>query len=501
MVLELVIFIIVTLVIILVFAVVYISSEVAPVLDYEHEPYHNHKELFETGAFADINIEDELGENAFFEVYNGPDLLYSSRPKKATPSIAINYLEWIPTVEAITIKLAKLPNSKLFMSYLNSEEVLIDYYIIQNNNLIDGMAITGDKTINEEMLGILKGYYQTFKIRRVTLHSGQIVVFFTPNFVLDNDQALQSQLATIAIALLCIVTISTMLYLSRINSKITKPLQKLQVLIEQFEVGKVSEKGFLNGPKEFMYIVNKFDQMSLKTLKLQKEKEQSHLNKQKLLSEISHDLKTPMAVIKSYAKALGSDLLSSEEKQQYLTTIVDKIDDLSGKIDEFYLYNKLESPDLPLNLTDIDIYEYVRSYLIAVYDDITSLGCQLDIDIPEQHTNVKVDVKLMNRALDNIIFNSVKHNRSAVKIQVSLYSEQDNIVIRVRDNGKGIPNHILNDIFKPYVTDDVSKPADQGSGLGLAIARRIVEKHSGQLTASAAAIPEYSIEFCIRLTV
>ena len=244
-----------------------------------------------------------------------------------------------------------------------------------------------------------------------------------------------------------------------------------------------SEKTTLSysGPKELEQIISTFNDMSERLNDSEKKRIQTENEKQKMLADISHDLKTPITVIQGYAKAVSEGLVPQDEEKRYLDTICAKAENLSELINKFYEYSKLEHPEFNLVREKADLCEYFREYLAAKYEELDLQGFDMDIDIPDQIIEYSFDRFQLKRVFENIISNSVKVNPQGTTIYAAMKQEDGKIKIYLGDNGVGIPDNIRDDIFNPFIVGNESRTSGQGTGLGLAIARLIVESHGGDI--------------------
>lgn len=293
-----------------------------------------------------------------------------------------------------------------------------------------------------------------------------------------------------------IVTVGFTVYIHR---KVKEPLSLLNAGILAFAEGKRGTELSYQGPKEFETIFSSFNKMARQLRESEEAKEQLIIGKQKMLADISHDLKTPITVIAGYAKAVSDGLGDEEMQKQYLTTIMQKADHLTRQINTFYDYSKLEHPDFLLVKKKQDFAEYLRTYLAEKYDEIELSGFGLEVEIPEEVILFSFDEVQFSRVLDNILANSLKHNPKGTTIYLTLQQTERTIQVEVGDNGVGIPEEIKEQLFEPFTVGDESRHTKQGSGLGLAVAAKIVELHGGALFLEKQGNGYISTLFVIRL--
>lgn len=226
----------------------------------------------------------------------------------------------------------------------------------------------------------------------------------------------------------------------------------------------------------------------LATEKAQKEA----YNKQRnlMLSDIAHDIKTPITTISGYARALSDNMVSDEEKKkEYLDAIYAKSMRMDELINLLLEYVQLDSSGFALHKETADLGEMLRENIALLYSDFEEREMQLEIDIPEQNFLYEMDKVQMGRAVVNILTNAVKYNEKGTKLTVSICGcENDECVvsdytyrIRIADDGIPIDEKLAEHIFEPFARGDRARNTRGGSGLGLSISYKIVQMHGGVL--------------------
>ncbi len=226
-------------------------------------------------------------------------------------------------------------------------------------------------------------------------------------------------------------------------------------------------------------------------------------DKQKLLTDISHDLKTPITVICGYTRAIADGKVPQDKLAVYLQLIDDKAEELNDLLNSFYEYNKVNHPEFRVQPVVADVCEFLREYLAKRYDEINLAGFALRISIPEKMILCAIDQPMMTRALNNIIYNAMQYNALGTVMGIKIVETEERnkpntIAIRLADNGVGIAPERRARIFEPFVTGTDSR-SSEGSGLGLAITKKIIEAHGGTITLLDKPSPGFSTEFEILL--
>ena len=196
-----------------------------------------------------------------------------------------------------------------------------------------------------------------------------------------------------------------------------------------------------------------------------------------MLSDIAHDLRTPITTVAGYSKALSDGMVSEDKKQEYLSAIQTKSVRMNDLIQLLFDYVKLDSEGFSLNKQPVDICELVRECGAIQYSDIEDSGMELDADIPEEQIMLTADKIQLSRVVTNLITNAIKHNEKGDQIGLFVEKEDDRILIMVADTGRKIPDGKAEHLFEPFAMGDESRNSRGGSGLGLSIAKKIVEMH------------------------
>lgn len=218
-----------------------------------------------------------------------------------------------------------------------------------------------------------------------------------------------------------------------------------------------------------------------------------------MLSDIAHDLRTPITTIAGYSKALNDGLITSDEKRkEYLDAIENKAERMSDLITLLFEYVRLDSDNFSLKKTKVDITELLRENAALLYADTEERGMEFLIEIPEEPYEIELDKLQFSRVITNLINNALKHNEPGTEITLIMEKKEKEIQISVSDNGTMIPPMIADHIFEPFVVADSSRESKGGSGLGLSIAKKIVEMH-GWTLALEQYYEEYKKSFVIKI--
>lgn len=273
-------------------------------------------------------------------------------------------------------------------------------------------------------------------------------------------------------ALLCI---GMSYYLS---STIKKPLKKLTDGMERVRQGEEGVRLVFDTKAEFAQIKDIFNLMMERLEKEKAEKLCNERKKNQLLLDLSHDIKTPISTIKSYANALQANLVPEEEKEKVYAMIDVKANRVSSLMEDMFLMLKLDRLEYAVEKEALDLCELLREICAEYYDEITDRGYDFEIQIPEERVEVNVDAKLFTRVIGNLLTNAVKYNQTGHYIGITCSL---NARIEVLDDGAPIPERLQKSLFDAFVRGDEARTSVGGTGLGLSIAKTIISRHGGRI--------------------
>lgn len=200
------------------------------------------------------------------------------------------------------------------------------------------------------------------------------------------------------------------------------------------------------------------------------------------IANISHDIKTPLSSIKGYAEVLIEDYdFSKEDIKTYAGIINDKSDYIKKLVDDLNLNMKLKNSKSILNKEKANVVSLAKNVVIDILNDSKYSDSYIEFKCSEDKIFMDIDKILMQRVLNNLIYNALAHNENDINIIVSIY-KNDKTYISISDNGKGISEVDLENIFDRYYRGTNTGQAHKGSGLGMSIAKEIVNAHHGDIT-------------------
>jgi signal transduction histidine kinase len=198
----------------------------------------------------------------------------------------------------------------------------------------------------------------------------------------------------------------------------------------------------------------------------------------KILSNISHDIKTPLTVILGYLEIMR--LRDCEDVT--LQKVEAKAKQVMELIDQFFTLAKLEAGDKKIEMVKINISELCRETVLGYYDILIQKDYAVDIIIPEQQIFAQGDMESINRILNNLLSNAIRYGSDGKYIGLFVREDLDFVYIDVVDKGKGIEKQFAASVFERlYTMEDSRNRSIQGNGLGLTIARNLARQMVGDL--------------------
>ena len=219
----------------------------------------------------------------------------------------------------------------------------------------------------------------------------------------------------------------------------------------------------------------------------------------RMLSNISHDLKTPLTVVLGYTEILMNDRsLSNEKKEELLHTVNGKTVEVLELINRFFELAKLEAGDRNIVLSKVNVSEMCREIILDHYEVLNNKGFDVSVEIPEDSYYAFGNKIEIRRVLYNLIKNAIVHGEEGKKLGLKVTSDQNFVCIEIFDKGKGISEKHKDHVFERlYTMEDSRNKHHQGSGLGLTITKRLVEEMSGNITFES--VPYQKTAFFVKL--
>jgi len=287
--------------------------------------------------------------------------------------------------------------------------------------------------------------------------------------------------------LACVIDVIAIVMWFWIYKRILVPLDKMRIATKKIADGnfdyELDEKDFVEIP--FLY--NDFEKMRIKLKENEEEKILSENASRELVSNISHDLKTPLTAIRGYVEGILDGVASSPQKvRDYLTTVYNKTNDMTKLIDELLYYSRVSGNEFSYNFEKTNVKEFFDDYVKDLYLELDTIKINFSYSANvDADTMIDIDREQIKRALNNIVANAVKYmDKEDPEIHFRVKETMDAINIRISDNGRGIDEKNLPHIFERFYRSDASRNTKLGgSGIGLSIVKKVIENHEGSVVA------------------
>ena len=262
---------------------------------------------------------------------------------------------------------------------------------------------------------------------------------------------------------------------------IAVPLVKLKKATQNIKEGNLDFVLDVEGKDEFSELCQDFEEMRRRLKESTEEKSLIEKENRELISNISHDLKTPITAVKGYVEGIMDGVADTPEKMdRYVRTIYNKTNEMDHLINELTFYSKIDTNRIPYTFNKLNVEDYFEDCSEEVGLELETRGIELVYaNYVEKDVRVIADGEQIRRVIHNIISNAIKYmDKPKGIIQIRIKDVGDFIQIEIEDNGKGIGPKDLPYIFDRFYRTDVSRNSSKGgSGIGLSIVKKILEDH------------------------
>ena len=297
----------------------------------------------------------------------------------------------------------------------------------------------------------------------------------------------RSYLCGVILVALFIIWFVNMMLSSNLAKKINTPLALLRQGAREIKNGNLDYDIKYVGNDEFSQVCGDFDEMR-KRLKYSEEVQEKYEDDRKILiAGISHDIRTPLTIIKGYIEGLRDGVANTEEKRKrYIDMIYNRACDMDILVDKLFLFSKLNMGNFPFNFKTLNFTAYIMDFYQKVKNEFAEKGVDINYyQLCQNNLKVKIDSEEFNRVLLNIIDNCFKYRvRDRVEVKMILSLKENDMMLKISDNGIGVSELEIGQIFTNFYRGDPSRSNScAGSGLGLAISQQIVIAHGGSIYA------------------
>ena len=299
-------------------------------------------------------------------------------------------------------------------------------------------------------------------------------------------------LSVCIVVLICIVLYQQFAFRTGTQIKLKKISQKLEEIQDTDSDENVM---VFTDNKVLMDLAAQINRLLENQRKVKVDYRRSEISSKKMLSNISHDIKTPMTVILGYLEIMR---LNSSGENEMLLKVEQKAQRVMELINQFFTLAKLEAGDTEIEISKIDVCEACRENVLDFYELLTQKEFQVQVDIPEEAVFVRGNKDALQRILFNLISNVVRYGSDGKYIGMFLRSDEKYIYIDVVDKGKGIERGFAQNVFERLFTMEDSRNREiQGNGLGLTIAQNLAHQLGGKITLESE--PNVKTTFTVKL--
>lgn len=300
---------------------------------------------------------------------------------------------------------------------------------------------------------------------------------------------IKSLVADVLISILLILVLTAVMLTIWIYTSFINPIKKLQVAAQNIKDGNLDFTVDVESSDEIGELCRNFEEMRQRLKDNAEEKISSERENKTLISNIAHDLKTPITAVKGYAEGLIDGVADTPEKRdKYIRTIYNKANEMDTLINELTLYAKIDTNRIPYNFAKLNVSDYFNDCVEEIGLDLEAKSIGLAyFNYADEDVQIIADPEQLKRVVNNIIGNSVKYlDKQNGQINIRIKDVGDFIQVEIEDNGRGIAARDLPYIFDRFYRADASRnSATGGSGIGLSIVKKIIEDHGGKIWATS----------------
>jgi signal transduction histidine kinase len=283
----------------------------------------------------------------------------------------------------------------------------------------------------------------------------------------------------VVLTVIAVVTFIALLFGYFFSNRLAKPLVQIINGIQNLAKGNFQSNDKQKGI--YKNVFQNLNDLSKALLANEEERRKIEKTREEWVTNITHDIKTPLSSIKGYAELIGEYELDETEKNRYVEIILNKSDYIQGLIEDLNITYQLKSTLFPLKKKEEDLVNIVRESIIEILNHPLYEDSQLDFSSEYDHYSFSCDKTLIQRAIMNLIYNSIVHNPKDTHVKIEIKKVQESISIIIEDHGVGIAEEELESLFTRYYRGTNTGETHKGSGLGLAISKQVVEVHGGDL--------------------
>ncbi len=264
---------------------------------------------------------------------------------------------------------------------------------------------------------------------------------------------------------------------------LTKNLALIKRQVQRFRGGDMNARIKINDGGELTEVATSFNEMADTIVANIEELKNTEKLRRELIANVSHDLRTPLAVIHGYIETMQikHDQLDAEERENYLGIILGSTERLEKLVSELFELSKLEARQVKPHLEPLYVNELIQDTYKRYNGLAAERGISLETNVPQQVSPVIADISLIERVLQNLLDNAFKFTPEGGVVAIAISEQEDQVSVNISDSGEGIPEDEVEGIFDRFTSRKSEHYNSEGAGLGLAIVRKILELHQSDI--------------------
>ncbi|MBR0419096.1 MAG: HAMP domain-containing histidine kinase [Erysipelotrichaceae bacterium] len=248
-----------------------------------------------------------------------------------------------------------------------------------------------------------------------------------------------------------------------------KPINTIMDVTDKIADGDYSVRIGLKRPESFQQLSDKFNHMA-------EELGSVEMLRKDFISNFSHEFKTPVSSIKGFAKELRKDNLTADQKEEYISIIIDESERLSALSENVLYLSKVENQTILTNKTNFNVTEQIRLAVSLLDHKLEEKS--LDIELSGNDYYINGNEEMLKQVWINMLDNAIKFSPQYGCITIRLTKDKNHLIARFKNQGEQIPDESIEHLFDRFYQADRSH-STQGNGLGLTIVKRIIDLHNG----------------------
>ncbi len=385
--------------------------------------------------------------------------------------------------------------SKTF--YEDYQDTMYDKF---RDGKVEGTANEGDFYIKEFIITSPKLYL----CNQITyIKNNERISFYILTYYGNYLQQFRRTITRYSILLVFLMLFLSAVLAFLVYRQFVNPLVRLKKAAEEIGAGNLDVKLEYDTDRqdEIGELCRTFDDMKAKLSDSVSEKIRYEEENRELISNISHDLKTPITTIKGYVEGIMDGVADTPEKRdRYLKMIYNKANELDALINELSLYTNINNNAIPYEFHRVSVKDYFSDCMEEIQATLESHDMTLVYhNYCADDVRVVVDPDQLKRVINNIVTNSIKYmGKNKGQIEIYIHDAEEMVKVSIIDNGRGIDEESLPHIFDRTYRADSARQSRGGSGLGLAICKKIIEEHGGRIWAKSQKDKGTTIQFTLK---